>query len=195
MSYKNILVLIILTLIVSPALAQKFDVEKFSDPAKYNWNSSKVQLQHRNDLQQRQKLLQVYEMNKFNYRSKLIKSALVPGWTHFSAGKYAKGQVILGLEVALFVSSFYYYDQAMNYYDKYKNSDYIGDLEYYYEKTKIPWRNSQLFFGLGLMVWVYNIYDTFLVVDEYNTELWQKIYLDYHNKKLSITPSGITYRF
>ena len=118
MSYKNILVLIILTLIVSPALAQKFDVEKFSDPAKYNWNSSKVQLQHRNDLQQRQKLLQVYEMNKFNYRSKLIKSALVPGWTHFSAGKYAKGQVILGLEVALFVSSFYYYDQAMNYNDK-----------------------------------------------------------------------------
>lgn len=189
------MLIIFLACLNSIAFAQKFDVEKFSDPAKYNWLTPQSQLQARYDLQQRQKLLQVYEMNKLNYRSNVIKSAFVPGWTHFSAGKYAKGQIILGLEVALFVSSFYYYDQAMNYYDKYKTSDYIGDLEDYYEKTKAPWRNSQLFFGLGLMVWAYNIYDTFLVVDEYNTDLWQKIYLDYHNKKLSVTPSGITYRF
>lgn len=187
--------IITLTCLTLTAFAQRFDVEKFSDPAKYNWLSPESQLQTRHDLQERQKLLQVYEMNKFNYRSNVLKSALVPGWTHFSAGKYAKGQIILGLEVALFVSSFYYYDQAMNYYDNYKTSDYIGEIEDYYEKTKAPWRNSQLFLGLGLMVWVYNIYDTFLVVDEYNTELWQKIYLDYRNKKLSISPTGITYRF
>ena len=195
MPLKKTILIIVLTCLTLAAYAQRFDVEKFSDPAKYNWLTPQSQLQNRLDLQERQKLLQVYEMNKLNYRSNVIKSALVPGWTHFSAGKYAKGQIILGLEVALFVSSFYYYDQAMNYYDKYKTADYIGDLEAYYEKTKAPWRNSQLFFGLGLMVWVYNIYDTFLIVDEYNTELWQKIYLDYHNKKLSVTPSGITYRF
>jgi hypothetical protein len=195
MSLKKTMLIIALTCLTLAAFAQRFDVEKFSNPAKYNWQTPQLQLKNRLDLQERQKLLQVYEMNKLNYRSNVIKSALVPGWTHFSAGKYAKGQIILGLEVALFVSSFYYYDQAMNYYDKYKTSDYIGDLEDYYEKTKAPWRNSQLFFGLGLMVWVYNIYDTFLVVDEYNTELWQKIYLDYHHKKLSVTPSGITYRF
>ncbi len=175
--------------------AQRFDVEKFSDPTKYGWLNPQDHNESRSDLLKRQKLLQVYEMNKFNYRDKVIKSAIVPGWTQFAAGKYAKGQIILGLEVALFVSSFYYYDQAMNYYDKYKNADYIGDIEDYYEKTKTPWRNSQLFFGLGVMVWIYNIYDTFLVVDEYNTELWQKIYLDYHNKKLTVTPKGLTYRF
>lgn len=175
--------------------AQRFDVEKFSDPYKYGWLKPAEQHSARQDLKERQKLLQVYEMNKFNYSERLVKAAVVPGWTHFSAGKFAKGQIILGVEVALFVSSFYYYDQAMNYYDKYKNSNYIGEMEDYYEKTKAPWRNSQIFFGLGLMVWIYNIYDSYLVVNEYNTNLWQKIYLDYHNKKLSITNKGITYRF
>lgn len=175
--------------------AQRFDVNKFSDPQKYGWIDHEKQLEAREDKLQRQKLLQIYEMNRFSYRDRLLKSALVPGWTHFAAGKYAKGQVILGLEVALFFSSFYYYDQAMNYYDKYKQSDYIGEIEDYYEKTKAPWRNCQIFFGLGVMVWVYNLYDTILTVDEYNTDLWQKIYLNYHNKKLSITEKGITYRF
>jgi hypothetical protein len=182
-------------LIIIRISAQTFDVEKFSHPAKYGWDSAESQQAFRNDLQNRQKLLQLYEMNKFNYRERIIKSAFVPGWTQFSAGKYARGQIILGLEVALFVSSFYYYDQAMNYYDKYKSADYIGDIEDYYEKSKTPWRNSQLFFGLGVLVWIYNLYDTYLVVDEYNTELWQKIYLDYYNKKITVTASGITYRF
>jgi len=188
--------LLILFLLFSIFLnAQNFDIEKFSDPTKYGWQNPQQQQEARQDLLERQKLLQIYEMNKFTYHDKIVKSALIPGWAHFNAKKYAKGQVLLGLEVGLFVSSFYFYDQSMNYYDKYKSADYIGDITDYYEKTKTPWRYSQAFLGLGLLVWVYNIYDSFLVVDEYNTELWQKIYIDYHNKKLSVTPTGITYRF
>jgi hypothetical protein len=108
MNYKKIWLFLIISLGISVLAAQRFDVEKFSNPQKYGWETPLQQLEARQDLLQRQKLLQVYEMHKFFYRDKLIKSALVPGWTHFSAGKYSKGQIILGLEVALFVSSFYY---------------------------------------------------------------------------------------
>jgi len=194
---KNLQTIILLILFgfINYLSAQGFNVEKFTDPAKYGWENPRQQIESRKDLLTRQKLLQVYEMNKFRYRDKLIKSALVPGWTQFVAKKYAKGQIILGLEVALFVSSFYYYDQTMNYYDKYKKAEYICDIDDYYEKTKSPWRNCQLFLGMGIVVWIYNIYDTFVVVEDYNRELWQKIYLDYYNKKISVSPNGITLRF
>lgn len=195
MKMIRLMLMLICTLFFVAGNAQSFDIEKFSDPAKYGWNAPEDQNSARKDLLERQKLLQIYELNKFSYRDKILKSALVPGWTHFTAGKYAKGQVLLGLEIGMFVSSFYFYDQAMNYYDKYKEAEYIGEISDYYEKTKDPWRLSQAFLGLGILIWVYNIYDSFLVVDQYNTELWQKIYIDYHNKKIAVTPTGITVRF
>ncbi|HHE37266.1 MAG TPA: hypothetical protein ENL20_01675 [Candidatus Cloacimonetes bacterium] len=191
---KKIFFISLLVFITVSAYAE-FDIKKFSNPYKYNWDTTEKQHIYRENLMERQKLLQVYQLKKQNITTNLIKSAIAPGWGHFSARSYTKGQILLGLELAILGTSLYYYDISMEQYDKYKKATYIEDINQYYSNAKMPYIYSQGLLGLGIVIWIYTVYDTIAVTEEYNQNLWQEIFFDFQQKKISITPTGITLRF
>jgi hypothetical protein len=171
------------------------EIFRFSEPDKYGWTNPELRIKAREDLYNRQKLLQIYHLNKQNPTKNVIKTMILPGWGHFSAHRYTKGQVLLGMEIILLGSSIYFYDQAKEYYDKYKQSTNILDINNFYEDTKIPLRLSQGFLTLGILVWIYSLYDTPKVTDEYNKDLWDKLIFEFHQKRVEVTPHGVTLRF
>jgi len=189
------IILLILIIFVKTLSAEEFDIKQFSDPNKYGWDTHEKFLSAREDLQKRNNLLQIYETQKQKPLSNVIKSAIVPGWGHFSAKHYWKGQILLGLEIVLLGTSYLYYDQAMDIYDKYEKATYIGDIEKYYSAAKSPYNMSQVFLGLGIIVWAYNIYDTIVVTEKYNDALWEKIIFENQDTSISISPTGLSMRF
>jgi len=189
------IILLFLIIFVGTLCAEKFDIKKFSDPNKYGWDTYEKFLSAREDLQKRNNLLQIYETQKQKPIKNVMKSVIVPGWGHFSAKHYWKGQILLGLEIVLLGTSYLYYDQAMDIYDKYEKATYIGDIEKYYSDAKSPYNMSQVFLGLGIIVWVYNIYDTIVVTEKYNDALWEKIIFENQDTSISISPTGLSMRF
>jgi len=189
------IILLILIIFVKTLSAEEFDIKQFSDPNKYGWDTHEKFLSAREDLQKRNNLLQIYETQKQKPIKNVIKSVIVPGWGHFSAKHYWKGQILLGLEIVLLGTSYLYYDQAMDIYDKYEKATYIGDIEKYYSDAKSPYNMSQVFLGLGIIVWAYNIYDTIVVTEKYNDALWEKIIFENQDTSISISPIGLSMRF
>ncbi len=187
---------LILSLFISMALhSLEFDLKQFSNPHKYGWKNIDDQRKFREDLLQRQKLLQIYGLKKQNPTKNMIKSIIAPGWGHFSSHHYTKGQILLTTEIVLMGASFYYHSIAMDYYNKYKNATYIIDITNYYNKLKTPYTLSVAFFSLGIVVWTYTVFDAAAVTRDYNEKLWNDIIKNYNKKKVIITPTGITMRF
>jgi len=196
---RKLIILVILLISFSLILKAEFDIEKFTDPAKYDWDSKENYLDAREKLRLKQNIIQLYEMKNSDLNSNLLKSAVLPGWGHFSVNKYTRGEILMGLELIFLGTAFYYYDQAMENYDKYKDSDYIGDINKYYDKAKKPYQYSQTFFALGIATWLYSIYDTVVVTREYNADLWQKLNEKYQDNEtdpgISLYPLGIKWNF
>ena len=189
--YLVIIILLLSTLL----LAEEFDIEEFSNPAKYNWENMKDRFEAREDLVSRQKLLQIYEMNKQQIISNMIKSAFAPGWGHYSSQDYTKGHVLMASEIVLFGTSYYFYNQAMDNYHNYEDSHYIGDIKQLYLDANSNYKYSQLFFSLGTVIWIYTIYDSISATQEYNQNLWNDLSKKLHSQRVLITPTSITVRF
>ena len=190
-------VLIIITIVAFGfnLYSSDFDIKKFSDPEKYGWDSPEKLFEARNDLYNRQKLLQIYELKNQSITTNMIKSAFAPGWGHFSAGEFTKGQVLLGLELIFLGTTYYYHDSAMEKYDKYKKANYITDINQFYEDANDSYFISQIFLSLGVTVWIYTIYDSINSTETYNDKVWNEIRQQYYIKGFSINPTGFTWRF
>ena len=189
------IIIIIFLIGLSTLSAEEFDIKKFSDPFKYDWNTYEKFMSARENLQTRNNLLQIFETQKQKTINNVMKSAIFPGWGHFSAKYYFKGQVLLGLEIIFLGTSYLYYDRAMDIYQKYEKATYIGDIKKYYSDAKTPYDMSQVFLGLGIIVWIYNIYDSIIVTEKYNNVLWEKILYEHQETKISISPTGLSMRF
>lgn len=172
-----------------------FDLNKFVNPEKYNWDDIREYKSYREDIDLRKNLMQIYSLKKMNVRNNLFNSMILPGLGHYKTNNYMKGHVFLVTEIILFGTSLYYYDQAHEMYDKYKNADYIVDLNKYYEAADGPFTNFKIFASLGVLVWIYNVYDTWIVTNEYNNHIWSDLYKNYKSGDVLLTPSGITLRF
>jgi hypothetical protein len=173
----------------------EFDLEEFSNPRKYDWQTYRDRNDARLSLYEKQKLLQIYHMN---YQQPLLnvgRSALAPGWGHFAVERYTKGQVLLGMQIIFAGTTFYYYDQYKDYYNKYESATQIDEMQHYFDKAQTPYRLSQSFLGLYCLVWLYTIYDTILVTDDYNSELWDKIVKEHKSRSFTITPTGFSFKF
>ena len=191
--YKYIIIFFLFfsTLLV----AEEFDIKEFSNPAKYNWQNMAERYEARKKLDSKQKLLQIYELNKQGILTNMIKSAFAPGWGHYSSHNYTKGHAFIASEIVLFGTSFYFYNQAMDDYHNYEDSHYIGDIKQLYLDANSNYKYSQLFFSLGTIVWLYTIYDSISATQEYNQKLWIDLSNKLQSKKVVITPTGITLRF
>ena len=191
----NKYLIIVILLLSTLSAAEEFNIEKFSDTAKYNWENMKDRCEARDDLNSRQKLLQIYELNKQQIVTNVIKSALAPGWGHYSSRNYTKGHAFIASEIVLFGTSYYFFNQAMDDYHNYEDSHYIGDIKQLYLDANSNYKYSQLFFSLGAIVWMYTIYDSISATQEYNQVLWNDLFNKLHSQRVIITPTGITVRF
>ncbi|MCK5051746.1 MAG: hypothetical protein KAS53_08490 [Candidatus Cloacimonetes bacterium] len=188
--------LIVFILFLSTLLtAEKFNIEEFSKPAKYNWKTLEDRFKARNDLESRQKLLQIYELNKQQIVTNMIKSALVPGWGHYSSRDYTKGHAFIASAIVLFGTSYYFYNQGMDDYRNYKDSHYIGDIKQHYLDANSNFKYSLLFLSLGAIIRLYTIYDSISATQEYNQTLWDDLSKKLHSQRVLITPTSITVRF
>ena len=173
----------------------EFDINKFSDPVKYGWNSFDDRQNYRNDLYERQKLLQLYEMDSQSISTNALKSSLIPGWGQFSTQNYTKGQVFLGLEIGLIGTSLFFYDKAMSSYNQYKTATQIDAMNTAYHNAQGPFQNATIFLGFAAVIWAYNIFDVVQSTEQYNSTVWQQTLTKYYEKPVQVTPQGLQIRF
>jgi hypothetical protein len=172
-----------------------FNIEKFTDPQKYGWEDISDRLDYRADLFERQKLLQIYEMEAQSISGNILKSSIFPGWGQFNAKQYTKGQVFLALEIGLLGASYFFYDRSQDNYEKYQNATQIDQMNAYYNDAEVPYKYSLVFLTLAASVWAYNIFDVVQSTENYNSEVWQKTMKTYYKSPVQLTPAGVEIRF
>ena len=195
---NRLFVSFLLLIVCQAILAENFDLQSFSDPHKYDWNDFQIRKDARADLLNRRDMLQIYRMNELDRTVNMGRSAVIPGWGHFMAESHVKGQIILGTELIFLGFGLYYYDQAMDKYDRYKESRRIDEMNNFYNDADTPYKKSQAFLAAYVIVWAYSIIDSGKEADKYNSRLWNKI-KEEHGKAYKITISkeftGISFRF
>lgn len=196
MNFKQIILICIISLWGSTLLAQ-FNIEKFSNPQKYGWQNLQERQLGRDQITSHQKLLQIYEMKKIPAWRNMMQAGIMPGWGQFNTNDYTKGQIFLGIELILIGSSYYYFDQASEKYDLYKNSTYIGDIKQYYNDASTFNGYAQGLLAVASLVWIYNLYDVYNSTEEYNANLWNSILKEYDSDKIQVSlhPLGFEVKF
>jgi hypothetical protein len=193
---KRILLCIILLITMAELASQDaFDIEAFTNPKKYGWSNWEDRMNYRYDLFERQKLLQLYEIDAQSISSNLLKSAVFPGWGQFNTRHYTKGQIFLALEVALLGTSYLLYDKTQTNYNKYLNATQIDDINDYYHSAEVPYQYSMIFLTLAALVWGYNLIDVVQSTETYNSNVWLKTLKSYYNAPVQLTPEGIQIQF
>ena len=180
---------------VLPLNAQSFDIQAFSDTTKYGWKDYLDRNAYRQDLKQRQDLLQIYEMEAQPLNTNILKSAIIPGWGQFSTKESTKGTVILGAEIVLAGSSLYFMDRAMGKYNLYKQATQVDEIEKYYKDAQVPYQYSFILMGFAGIIWAYNIFDVIQSTQDYNVRLWEEIIERSKSGPINVTPAGIEVRF
>lgn len=189
---KRLLYVIFYFIVVSGLAAQsKFSIEEFTDPQKYGWNNWEDRMNYRYDLYERQKLLQIYEMEAQSITGNMLKSAVFPGWGQFNTKQYTKGQIFMAMEIALLGASYFFYDKSQLNYQKYKEATQIDQINQYYHDALVPYQYSMVFVAFASVVWAYNLFDIVQTTERYNSDVWNKTMKTYYNAPVQITPEGI----
>jgi len=172
-----------------------FNIMDFSNPYKYDWYDETGRIEFRDSLLVATQLLDDYEQVKQSPLSNALKTAVLPGWGHFSVNSYTKGQIFLGSQLVLLGTSIYFYEKSMIHYRKYKSATQIDEIEEHYENAILPYRQSNLLLGLLAVVWGYTIYDAIVETNQYNANRWNELTQSESNQSLIITPTGVSLRF
>lgn len=162
---------------------------------KYSWDSASAWKSARADLQENMLVYQEWNQKKQSHLTNCLKSMIAPGWGHFSARQYLKGEILLGIQIVLAGSAYYFYDQSDDFYEKYQNATQIDEINQYYIDANSLYRTSGIFLGLWIIVWGYTVFDTIQATEDYNRDLWYILYDEYQQKKISLTPTGIEIKF
>ncbi len=196
---KKILLIIILIALSLPLFADehtKFDIDAIlQNNIKYGWDNATNWENSRKDIQENMTIFKQWENKKQSHFTNCLKSMIAPGWGHFSTKNYLKGEVLLGLQVLLAGSAYYFYDQSQDYYEKYRNAHQIDEINQYYIDANSSYRTSGILVGLWIIAWGYTVLDTIPATENYNRDLWYALYDEYMNKKITVTAQGIQIRF
>ncbi len=187
---RMVLCCFVLSLLVQ-LFADEFDVLEFSSPVKYGWANEQMRLAARDSLFIKNLHLDKYNQLRQNPLNNVMKTAIAPGWGHFSVGSNTKGQVFLASQIALLSTGIYFHQKSMIEYRKYKKATQIDEMNQYYDSAITPYRQANLLFGLFFAVWCYTIYDVVLETNSYNADVWEDIV----NNRLKVTPSGVSIEF
>jgi len=192
---KQVIISFILVIVFLNLQAVDKFTDGFLDKNKYGWIDKGNYSKTRVDKLARQKLLQIYDLKQQNILDNVIKSAVAPGWGQMSAGQYTKGQILMGAEIILFGSFIYLNDKYQSNYNSYKKANYITDINHFYDKANEHYATSRAILGLGIGIWLYNLYDAVITTSEYNQDVWNSLYKDYRRKKIVLSPIGLSLRF
>jgi hypothetical protein len=193
---KKLILGLTLLLMMSALTAQgSFNIEDFTNPEKYGWKTWEDRMNYRNDLSERQKLLQIYEIEAQSISGNVFKSSVFPGWGQFNAKYYTKGQVFLAIELAMLGASYFFYDKSRDNYEKYRNATQIDEMNAYYHDALVPYQYSVVFLAFASVVWVYNVFDVVQTTEKYNAEVWQNTVKRHYKAPVQVTPKGIEVRF
>lgn len=191
----KIVALIICLLITFLQLpAQGFDLNKFSNPKKYGWNDYNDRAEYRKELLERQESLQLYELRTKSITYTMAKSAIFPGWGHYSIESYSKGHTFLTGGVIIGGAGLYFYSRSQDYYKQYKNASQIDLINSNYDKAEQNYNTSMIFLAAYVILWGYNLYDSSESTERYNAELWDGL-MNKRFENISLTPSGIEVKF
>jgi hypothetical protein len=172
-----------------------FNIETFTDPTRYGWQNWEDRMNYRYDLFERQKLLQIYEIDAQTTSGNVLKSAVFPGWGQFNTKQYTKGQIFMAIEIGLLGASYFFYDRSQLNYDKYKEATQIDEINKYYQDALIPYQYSMVFLTFATVVWAYNLFDVVQTTEKYNSDVWKKTLKAYYNSPVQITPDGVQIKF
>lgn len=195
---KKIFLIIVLCAILLPLHAEE---SKFGSDSilqkniKYEWGDATKWKDFREDLKRNMAIYNEWEHEKQSHLTNCLKSMVAPGWGHFSTHSYLKGEILLGIQILLAGSAYYFYDQSQDYYEKYKNAHQIDDIDQYYIDANSSYRTSGILLGLWIIAWGYTVLDTIQATENYNRELWYSLYDEYMSKKVTVTAQGIQIRF
>lgn len=192
---KKIYLLCLILLISFSCFAQGYDIKALADTLKYGWETPEDRYQFRDDMKLRTHILDDYNSQLINIPTNLSKSALIPGLGHFQTKNYFRGQIFLSSEILLIGSAYFMFDKAQTKYDQYKSATQIDKINEYYDNALSHHKTGVIISGLALAVWLYNLYDTYLVTREYNENLWSEIKQKETNRRIIIHPNGITLKF
>lgn len=175
--------------------AQTFDMRVFADTLKYGWSNPEDRYNFRDDIKLRTSILDEYNNSKINIPVNMGKSLLLPGLGHFQTKNYFRGQVFLSAEILLFGSAYFMFDKSSTKYEQYKNATQIDKIDEYYNDALSSYKQGVILSGLFVAVWLYNVYDTYLVSREYNENLWLELMQKQADRRIIIQPNGISVRF
>jgi hypothetical protein len=193
---KRIILSVIFALFIFALSAQSgFDIEKFTNPEKYGWTNWEDRMNYRNDLTERQKLLQIYEIEAQSISGNMVKSSVFPGWGQFNARHYTKGQVFLAIELTMLGASYFFYDKSRDNYKKYQNATQVDQMEAYYHDALVPYQYSAVFLAFASVVWAYNLFDVIQTTENYNAEIWQNTLKKHYKIPVKVNPTGIEVSF
>jgi len=196
---KNITLIVMFLIISLPLFADKpneFDNDSILQiNIKYGWDNTTDWKNSRKDLQENMIVFKKWDDKKQSHFTNCLKSMIAPGWGHFSTNNYLKGEILLGLQVLLAGSAYYFYDQSQDYYDKYRNAHQIDEINQYYIDANSSYRTSGILVGLWIITWGYTVLDSIQSTENYNRNLWFTLYDEYMNGKVSVTAQGIQIHF
>jgi hypothetical protein len=187
--------LVLLTLYISLSAQSGFNIEEFTNPEKYGWKTWEDRINYRNDLYERQKLLQIYEIDAQSIPGNIFKSAVFPGWGQFAAKSYTKGQVFLAIELTMLGASYFFYDKSRDNYSKYRNATQIDQINTYYKDALVPYQYSVVFLTFATVVWAYNLFDVVQTTEHYNAEIWERTLKNHYKSPIQLTPNGVEVKF
>lgn len=174
--------------------AQAFDLNKFSNPKKYGWEDYQDRANYRKELNTRKELLQLYEVKAKTISSTMAKSAVFPGWGHYSIESYSKGHTFLTSGILLAGAGLYFYSRSQDYYDNYKNASQIDVINSNFDKAEQNYNTAMIFLGTYLILWTYNLYDSAESTERYNANLWENL-ANNRFENISLTPTSFEVRF
>ncbi len=195
MKIKKIIILLMTFLLVMIKLpAETFDLNKFSNPKKYGWENYLDRAEYRKDLQNRKELLQLYEVKAKSITSTMAKSAIFPGWGHYTIESYSKGHTFLTGGIILAGAGLYFYSRSQDYYDNYKAANQIDVITSNYDKAEENYNYAMVFIGSYIILWAYNLYDSAESTERYNANLWDNL-INNRFDNISLTPTSFEVRF
>lgn len=174
--------------------AQGFDLNKFSNPKKYGWDDYSDRAEYRQNLTERKELLQLYEIKTKSISTTMAKSAIFPGWGHYSIESYSKGHTFLTGGIILAGAGLYFYSRSQDYYKNYKNASQIDEINSNFDKAEQNYNTSLIFLTTYAILWGYNLYDSAESTERYNATLWDNL-INNRYDNISLTPTGFEVRF
>lgn len=115
----------------------------------------------------------------------VLKSALCPGLGQYSTGYKSKAYLFAALTGISIIGSVYSYNEASSKYAAYEEQQYKNsDL---YSEYNVKMDQMYSFIGLGLVTWIFNIYDAYKIDKKVNSD--NSLKMSFINKKIYVSYS------